>query len=139
MDALLESLERMFDYIIIDTPPVNIVTDAMVVAGHKTSILFVVRENDSLHSEFKESLRNLEMANLDILGVVVNDASYDPKGGRYGRYRRYGRYSRYGRYGKYKYGYKYGYGYGYGGHEDIDYPTRKKKAKKKKIEASEQK
>ena len=61
MDALLESLEKIFDYVIMDTPPMNIVSDAMVVASHKAAILFVVRENDSLHSEFKESLRNIEM------------------------------------------------------------------------------
>ena len=117
MDALLESLEKIFDYVIMDTPPMNIVSDAMVGA-------------DSLHSEFKESLRNIEMANLDLLGVVVNDAALEPKGGRYGKYRRYGKYKR------------YGYGYGYGGSSDDendDVPPRKHRAaaKKKKREATD--
>lgn len=125
MDTLFDSLEKIFDYIIIDTPPMNIVSDAMVVASHKTAILFVVRENDSVHSEFKESLRNIEMANLDLIGVVINDASFEPKGGRYGKYRRYGRYKRYG----------YGYGYGYGSDDDENDdlpPRRRRKAPKRK-------
>ncbi len=126
MDTLFDSLEKIFDYIIIDTPPMNIVSDAMVVASHKTAILFVVRENDSVHSEFKESLRNIEMANLDLIGVVINDASFEPKGGRYGKYRRYGRYKRYG----------YGYGYGYGSNDDDENddlpPRRRRKAPKRK-------
>lgn len=122
VDALFDSLEEKFDFIVIDTPPMNIVSDAMVVASHKAAILFVVRENDSLHSEFKESLRNIEMANLDLLGVVVNDAALEPKGGRYGKYRKYGKYKRYG--------YSYGYGYGYGGTDDEndDLPPKKRRA-----------
>ena len=131
MDALLESLEKVFDYIIIDTPPMNIVSDAMVVAGHKAAILFVVRENDSLHSEFKESLRNIEMANLDLIGVVVNDASLEPKGGRYGRYRKYGRYGKTRRY-------KYGYGYGYGDDSDDDDEPSPRSRKKKQATRSDE-
>ena len=109
----------------------NIVSDAMVVAGHKVAILFVVRENDSLHSEFKESLRNIEMANLDLIGVVVNDASLEPKGGRYGRYRKYGSYGKTRRY-------KYGYGYGYGDDSDDDDEPSPRSRKKKQATRSDE-
>ena len=100
----------------------NIVSDAMVVASHKAAILFVVRENDSLHSEFKESLRNIEMANLDLIGVVVNDASLEPKGGSYGKTRRY----------------KYGYGYGYGDDSDDDDEPSPRSRKKKQATRSDE-
>lgn len=118
MRVLMTELKQMFDYIILDTPPVDVVTDAMVLAPLADGFLFVVRAGKSDRRAVAHSISQLEYANARILGMVFNGSSAGGGGygykkygyGRYG-YRRYG-YSRYG-YGRYGYG-GYGYGYGYG-------------------------
>lgn len=96
-DPFLKLLDEMFDYVVIDTPPINVVSDALVIASHNTGLLFVVRENASLHEEFKKSLRSIEMSNIDLIGVVINDAAVENKSGGYYKKGRYG--------GKYNYRY----------------------------------
>ena len=121
MVMLMNSLKGNYDYIILDTPPVEMVTDAMVLAPIVDGVLFVVRANSRDRRAFAHSIEQLEYANAKILGVIFNGT--EQGGGGYG-YKRYG-YSRYGyrRYGYSRYGYgKYGYGrygygkYGYGGY-----------------------
>lgn len=111
-------MQEKFDYVIFDTPPVNLVSDALSIAKKSTAILFVVRVGVSTHEELKKSLRAIEQADLDFLGIVLNDSKAE-KSSRY--YKR--KYS-------YKYGYGYGYGYGYSPKKDknrgeIDEVSRK--------------
>ena len=127
MEALLTKLRGSYDYIILDTPPVGVVTDAAVLAAHTDGVLFVVRTGQSERGPVTQAVEQLEYGNARILGFVMTcvpleDTNYGyskyryKKYGRYG-YRRYGKYG-YGKYGYGKYGYgKYGYGdsYGYGG------------------------
>ena len=87
MDPMLQKLEELFDYIIFDTPPLNVVTDSLCIAQHKTSVLFVVSEKNSTHEEFKKSLRAIDMANADLIGVVLNN-SKEEKNSKY--YKKYG-------------------------------------------------
>ena len=110
MRALIAELKTMFDYIILDTPPVDVVTDAMVLAPLTDGFLFVVRAGKSDRRAVSHSIYQLEYANAKILGTVFNGSS--ASGGGYG-YKKYG-YGRYGRsYGYSRYGYsRYGYGYG---------------------------
>lgn len=114
MKRLLESLRADYDYIILDTPPVNVVTDAVVLAPQSDGVLFVVRANQSERGAIIHAVEQLEYAKAKILGFVLN--SVDMEKTNYG-YRKY-RYRRYSRYKKYGYGYGYGgyggYGYGYG-------------------------
>ncbi len=119
MQSLLEQLHEKYDYIIMDTPPVDMVIDAVVLAPLTDGILFVVRANQSERGALIHAMTQLEYAKAKVLGFVLNGVS-DDAGAGYGkyRYRRYGRYGRYGRYSRYgyngSYGYKSGYGYGYG-------------------------
>ena len=122
MKELLLFLREQYDYIILDTPPINVVTDAVVLRNVVDGYLFVVRANQSERGEILHALDQLDYAQAKVLGFVLNgvaleDTSYGYSKKRYRRYG-YGRYKRYG-YGKYGYG-KYGgysaYGYdkGYG-------------------------
>lgn len=103
MEKLLEELKRHYDYIILDSPPINMVTDAVILANQTDGVLFVVRAGHAERGGVMHAVDQLEYAHAKILGFVLNGVTVE--GGGYGKYSRYG-------YGKYK---RYGYGYGYGG------------------------
>lgn len=133
MTDFLEEIGKDFDYIIIDTPPINVVSDALPVIRESDGVVLVVRSNHSTHPEIQRAISALEFIDAKILGFVVNFAESGRSKygyGKYGRYRygryknsygygSYGSYGSYGGYGEYSgygydsYGYS-GYGYGYG-------------------------
>jgi len=100
MTEFLEKARKQFDYIIIDTPPAAVVTDALIMAQRADITLFVVRQRytskNTLHL-IEEIYRSKEIKNP---GIIVNDISMS---GYYGYGLRYG----------YTMGYNYGYNYGY--------------------------
>ncbi|HEX7120006.1 MAG TPA: polysaccharide biosynthesis tyrosine autokinase [Longimicrobiales bacterium] len=93
MSALLERLEKEYDAIIIDSPPLNMVTDAAVVGRIADGVLIVVRAGKTEREGLNLAMDQLNNARVSILGAVLNDASA----------RREGRY--YNRYGYYQYAY----------------------------------
>lgn len=95
MESLLEKLKEMFDYIIIDLPPVNIVSDAAAISDYLSGMIVVIRQGYTEKKELERCFRQLKLANVKILGCVMNEA--DSGGGYYNRYRKY-RYYRYYRY-----------------------------------------
>lgn len=106
MQKLLEELRKTYDFIILDTPPVNMVTDAVVLAPRSEGVLIVVRANHSERGAVLYAADQLQYVKAKILGFVLNgvnmeDTHYGMKKYRYHKYARYGRY-----------GYGYG-GYGY--------------------------
>ena len=116
MHEFLTEISNDFDYIIIDTPPINIVSDALPIIRESDGVVLIVRYNSSTHPEVERAIASLEFIDAKILGFVVNFVE-TRTGGKY-KYGNYGRYGRYGRYSRYGYGYGgYGYGgYGYGGY-----------------------
>lgn len=100
MKRLMETLEQRYDYIILDTPPVDMVTDACVLAPTCSGVLFVVRAGMSERPSVQHAVEQLRYAKAKLLGFVLNEVEQER--GVYG-YRR--------RYGYYKY-HSYGYGYG---------------------------
>lgn len=121
-DELLESLQEKYDYVIIDTPPINVVSDALVLAPKTNGLILIVRENFTIYGDIKRALGAIEMANIRLLGTVINDAgAYEGKGykNKYYKNRYYKRYYRYGRgYGKYYRYSNYDYGYSSKPNED---------------------
>ena len=120
MESLLKNLRGYYDYIILDTPPIAVVTDAAVLASHTDGVLVVVRTGQTERGPVTQTVEQLEYCNARILGFVMTcvpleDTNYAYSKHRYKKYKRYGKYG-YGKYGYGKYGYgKYGYGkYGYG-------------------------
>ena len=74
MEKLLNGLSAHYDYIIIDLPPVTIVSDALVCSKYLSGIVFVVRGGRATTAELGEAIRQLEFANVKILGFVYNSA-----------------------------------------------------------------
>ena len=107
MESLLAHLRKRYDYVILDTPPVNMVTDAVVLASKSDGVLFVVRAGQSERGPVTHAVEQLEYAQAKLLGFILDDVNGD--GTRYG----YGKYKyQYHKYSRYGYG-RYGYGYGY--------------------------
>ncbi len=93
MEKLLKTLSDEFDYIIIDLPPVNIVSDALALSHYITGLVLVVREEYTERKEFEACSRQLELSNVKVLGCVINGSQSGS--GYYSRYRK--------SYKKYKY------------------------------------
>lgn len=113
MKKLIDNLRENYDYIILDTPPVNMVTDACVLVPESSGVLFVVRSGVSERGATIHAVEQLEYSKAKILGFVLNEVK--PENDYYG-YRKYSQYRRYGYsrgYGYSRHGYGYGYGYGY--------------------------
>lgn len=110
--ALEEAIERMkqhFDYIILDTAPIGMVTDTQLIARVADLSVYVCRSGYTSKSEFKLINELKQNGKLPHPCVLLNgiDMNKRETGSYYG-------YGKYGKYGHYGYGKKYGYGYGYG-------------------------
>jgi capsular exopolysaccharide synthesis family protein len=94
---LFNELRQEFDFIIIDAPPVGVVTDAQLLGDHADFCIYVVRHNFTLKSQL-EIVEDLNKNNrMKQLGIVVNDIRVENGNG---------------------YGYGYGYNYGSYGQEE---------------------
>ena len=89
-------MRQYFDYVIIDTPPVNIVTDATVIAGKITGYILVVQSGKSHVRDLSDAIHQIEEMNGSIVGAILNDpdgcgeAHYSYHYNRYSRYKYYG-------------------------------------------------
>ena len=93
MESILKGLREKFDYIIIDLPPVNIVSDALSISGLITGMIVVIREDYTEKRELEHCFRQLKLSNVNVLGCVMNEAKNE--GGSYSKYKKYRYYSRY--------------------------------------------
>ena len=106
MMNFMNLVKNNYDIIIVDLPPVNIVSDALVAKNIVDGFIVVVRENYSNKRSLNECVRKLEFINANLLGFVMVDAQGNSK--KYSYNRKYKKSYAYDKYGK------YGYGYGYG-------------------------
>lgn len=73
MAEIIESLESEFDYILMDTPPLNIVSDALALSRISDGIILIVREGKTTHTELKRAIGNLEFAGAKLIGLILSD------------------------------------------------------------------
>ncbi|MCH5315953.1 MAG: CpsD/CapB family tyrosine-protein kinase [Eubacterium sp.] len=109
MDKLLDFVKAHYDCVFIDTPPINLVTDATSFATKATGYLIVVKSATTDIQDVRLAVNSLKSIDAPIVGFIFNDANASGK--RYSSYykRSYGRYGRY----SYRYNYNYNYDYGY--------------------------
>ena len=107
LEKAIEILKQHFDYVVLDTAPIGMVTDTQIIARVADLCVYVCRADYTRKSEFAliNSVRNEK--NVSHLCVLINGINMDKR--RNGYYYGYGKYGKYGRYG---YGRKYKYGYG---------------------------
>ena len=98
---LFNKLKEEYDYIIIDTPPLGLVTDAYLLMRFSDVNIFIVRQGVTNKNIFGSVIKDLEDRNINVSIVINGIEAAKGYGYRYG-------------YGNYRYGYGYGYAYGYG-------------------------
>lgn len=104
MEKLLKVLSRKYDYVIIDTPPCGMLSDASAIARMVDGAVIVVRQDQARIDRILAGVENIADTGVDLIGYVLNGTEMGVTGYGYG----------------YGYGYRYGYGhygknsYGYG-------------------------
>lgn len=101
MEIILEALVSVFEYIIIDLPPVNAVSDGLAISRLLSGMIVVVRQDYCDQQALAETMQRMELLEVKILGFVLNGAESSAK-----------RNKKYGNGGYYKQGQGYAYGYG---------------------------
>lgn len=96
---VLETLKRSFEAIVIDAAPVQMVSDPLVIAQVATTVLFVVKADDTPYPVARQGIKRMRRVNAHILGAVLNQLDAEKADKYYGEYSGYG-----GRYYR-KYGY----------------------------------
>ena len=92
---VLEKLKEAFDVVLIDSPPVQLVSDAVVLSQLASTVIYVVKADSTPHPLARGGIRRLAMANAPLLGVVLNQLDVERAQKYYGEYSGYGRYSGY--------------------------------------------
>ena len=102
MEQVVARLREEFEIVVIDTPPVQLVSDAVMLAQLASSVLFVVRAESTPYPVSRHALNRLNRAGAPVLGVVLNQIDLERADSYYGEYSGYGNryYRKYGYYGK---------------------------------------
>lgn len=111
-DALkkaIDTLRERFDYVILDTAPIGMVTDTQIIARQADMSIYVCRADYTQKADFEIVNALRAEKKLPNMCILLNDIDMNKRQNGY-----YYGYGKYGKYGKYGYGKKYGYGYGYG-------------------------
>lgn len=96
-DRLLSELREKYDYVIIDTPPVNLVSDTLAIAQKCDGLVIIARAAVTTYASFKSAVATIKQLNINLIGTIINGSGASRK-----KYRSYYRYSKYG-YSKYAY------------------------------------
>lgn len=89
MASLMKAVREAFDYIIVDTPPVSVVTDAAVLSRLVDGVVLVVRPGVTTIQGAQLSKKNLESVNAHIMGVILNGYNAKQSGKKDGYYYSY--------------------------------------------------
>lgn len=85
MEKLIEDMSSHYDYILVDTPPVNVVSDACIVANLLDGVLMLVRKDRSRKDDIKRAVDSLRFTGAKPLGFVLNGVALE-HGRSYGYY-----------------------------------------------------
>lgn len=97
---LLEKAKQEYDYVIMDTPPLGVVTDTLLLKDHVGGYVMVVRERITSHGDIERALQSVKLADTKVLGFLKVGCEMRSKGYGYNKYR-------------YRYNYNYNYYYKY--------------------------
>jgi capsular exopolysaccharide synthesis family protein len=97
MDSLVAKLKTVYDFVLIDTPPLALITDGLVLSKYSDHTVFIVRQNYSPKNMIKAANEIYAEGKIRNMSLVLNDVYRTGPGYGYGN----------------SYGYGYGYGYGY--------------------------
>lgn len=87
MRHLLETLGNAYDYIIMDTPPATLITDAVVLSKYADGTVVVVAHKRSKHEMVDGTIEALKSAGINIVGTILTDVDMKKMSRRYSAYR----------------------------------------------------
>ncbi len=94
-ERMVTELRNMYDYVVFDTPPINLVSDALAISQKCDGLILVVRTNVTTYEAFKNALISTKQLGIKVLGAVMNGLGSENnkylKYGFYGAYRKYSR------------------------------------------------
>lgn len=95
MKKVIAYFEEVYDYIILDTPPINVVSDALALTPIIDGVMIVIRQGETTHPDLKKAVSIFEYAKTNVIGIVMN-SMYEKKRSYKNKYYK-------------KYNYEYGY------------------------------
>ena len=93
MRDMLDQLSVQYDYIFIDTPPLGVVSDSLVLSELTAGIILVTRQGQTTYEELQNAVDSVKNVEGTVLGVVISDMRENPR--TYGRYEKYHYYKAY--------------------------------------------
>lgn len=97
---LLKAARQVFQYVIVDTPPLGIVVDAAVIGQYCDGAIMVIEKDVTSYRVCQKVKAQLEKSGCKVLGAVLNKVNSKGKGYYGGKYGKYGKYDKYGMYGR---------------------------------------
>lgn len=82
VEGLFAELDKIFDVVIIDTPPINVVADALSICPFVDGVTVVATHNKTTYNELQDAVKQLKVVDARILGVVFNRARLSSHRGR---------------------------------------------------------
>ncbi len=73
MKKIVEAESEFYDYIVIDTPPIGLVSDAIMIKDLIAGFLFVIKERSTTHGDIEKIMQTIKIADSNILGFVQVD------------------------------------------------------------------
>ncbi len=87
MRELLDQLALQYDYIFIDTPPLGVVSDSLMLSNLSAGTVLVTRQRQTTYDELQNAVDSIRNVEGNVLGVVISDMLESPRA--YGRYEKY--------------------------------------------------
>lgn len=81
MRNLLFILYQEYDFILLDSPPVNLVADALALSVLTDGVIIVVKQGQTTHPELAHALSSLKFANANVLGIIINEVKTGSRSG----------------------------------------------------------
>ncbi|HXD22389.1 MAG TPA: polysaccharide biosynthesis tyrosine autokinase [Gemmatimonadaceae bacterium] len=76
LQPLFERLRPQYDYVIIDTPPLNLFTDGALIGAHADALLLVARADKTDREELRYAVQQLRNVNVTLAGTILNDVEF---------------------------------------------------------------
>lgn len=97
MANFLQKMEELYDYVFVDTPPVGVVSDALVACSRAAGVVLICRQRQTTYQELENAVESVRGVGSNLLGVIITDMKDED--------RTYGKYDRYRYYKAYDYSY----------------------------------
>ena len=89
MEEIMKQLSKRYDYIIIDTPPINMVSDALNLSKFVAGVMIVVKYGSTTFGDIQNVINKIQLADMKNLGFIINNIKVNHKIGYYGKYNKY--------------------------------------------------